>query len=55
MIKALYTCMKTEKMKPIANCCKWGTGDKKIIIGVILIKVHYMHVRKHDSETPLCN
>jgi hypothetical protein len=45
-----------RKMKPNKMFLKsGGRGDKKIIEVVNMIKVHYVHVWKYHSETPLYN
>jgi hypothetical protein len=31
---------------------KWGAGKEKVIVGVNLIRVHYVYTWKYHNETP---
>jgi hypothetical protein len=41
-------------MKPIKTI-KRGEGKERVIEGVDMIKIHYMHEWKYHNKTPLIN
>jgi hypothetical protein len=52
MVDVLYTCM---KIGPAEIVLREDRDEREVIEGVNLIRVHCMHVWKHDNETPLYN